>query len=147
MIILSMNIRGVGGAPKLRALRRIFEIVRPDVILIQETMVPADKAIAVLSKVVGSWHMSAVDAAGRSGGLLTAWNPFRGIFDIYKSVAGILLLGRFMHEAREIKILNCYGPYLDRIPFWNRIQSGGLLRERDLIIGGDLNFTLSAREA
>ena len=35
---------------------------------------------------------------------------------------------------------------MDRIPFWKVIQSRGLLSEKGLIIGGDLNFTLSASE-
>ena len=68
MIILSMNIRGVGGAPKFLALRRMCEIVRPDILLIQETMVSSDKAIDVFSKGVGNWYMSAVDASGLRGG-------------------------------------------------------------------------------
>ena len=82
MIILSMNIRGVGGAQKLLALHRVCENVRPDILLIQETMVSSEKVIEVFSKVVGSWHMSAVDAIGLSGGLMSAWNPKKVIFDV-----------------------------------------------------------------
>ena len=86
-----MNIHGVGGAQKLLALRRVFENVRPDILLIQETMVSSEKAIEFFSKVVGSWYMSAVDATGLSGGLLSAWNPNKANFEVYKSVAGIIL--------------------------------------------------------
>jgi hypothetical protein len=37
-------------------------------------------------------------------------------------------------------------PYKDREPFWQQLSDSGLLCEDNLIIGGDLNFTLSARE-
>ena len=146
MIILSMNIRGVGGAQKLLALRRVCENVRPDILMIQETMVTAEKAIDVFSKVVGSWNISAVDAIGLLGGLLTAWNPKKANFVVFKTVAGILLQGRYLNGDRELKILNCYGPYQNRIPYWNLIRDSGLLKEEGLIIGGDLNFTVSANE-
>ena len=109
-------------------------------------MVSSVKAIEVLSKVVGSWHMSVVDATGLSGGLLSAWNPQKAIFDVYKSVASITLRGRYLNGVQVINILNCYGPYHDRIPFWNHIHAGGILKQTGLIIGGDLNFTLSGSE-
>ena len=141
-----MNIHGVGGAQKLLALRRVCENVRPDILLIQETMVSSDKAIDVFSKVLGNWYMSAVDATGLSGGLLSAWNPLKANFEVFKSVAGIILQGRLLNGLQEINILNCYGPYHHRIPFWNLIRTGGILKTSGLIIGGDLNFTISARE-
>ena len=106
----------------------------------------SEKAIEVFSKVVGSWYMSTVDASGLSGGLLSAWNPKKANFDIYKSVAGIILQGRHLNGVQEIKILNCYGPYHNIIPFWNLIRASGLLKEKGLIIGGDLNFTISSSE-
>ena len=117
MIILSMNIRGVGGTHKILALRRVCELVRPDVLLIQETMVSVDKALEVFSKVLGRWYMCAVDANGFSGGFLSAWNPNLALFDVYKSTAGIMLKGQVSNSVQVINILNCYGPYKHRIPF------------------------------
>ena len=124
-----MNIRGVGGAQKLLALRRVIENVRPDILLIQETMVSSEKAIEVFTKVVGSWFMSAVDATGLLVGLLSAWNPKKANFDVYKSVAGIILQGRHIDGVQKINILNCYGPYHHIIPFWNHIRAGGILKQ------------------
>ena len=51
----------------------------------------SDRAIEVFYKVVGSWFMSAMDASGLSGGLLSAWNPNKAHFDVFKSDAGIFL--------------------------------------------------------
>ena len=106
----------------------------------------SEKAIEVFTKVVGSWYMSVVDATGLLGGLLSAWNPNKANFEVYKSVAGIILQGRHIDGVQKINILNCYGPYHHRIPFWNHIRAGGILKQTGLIIGGDLNFTLSASE-
>jgi len=44
MIILSLNLRGVGGAPKALALKRIIAQVSPDIIFFQETMVDKFRA-------------------------------------------------------------------------------------------------------
>jgi len=43
-------------------------------------------------------------------------------------------------------LLNCYVPYKDGDSFWNQLLVSRLLGEENLIIGGNLNFTLSARE-
>ena len=109
-------------------------------------MVSSDKAIEVFSKVVGSWHMSAVDSIGMSGGLLTAWNPKKVVFDVFSSVAGMIMQGKTVNGDQTLKVVNCYGPYQNRLPFWNQVKAGGLLQEKGLILGGDLNFTVSARE-
>ena len=51
-------------------------------------MVTSIRAIEVFSKIVGNWHMSAVDANGKSRRLLSAWNPKKANFDAFHSVAG-----------------------------------------------------------
>ena len=45
-----------------------------------------------------------------------------------------------------LDIINCYGPYKDRDNFWDRVHRGGLLNPPRLILGGDLNLTMSASE-
>jgi hypothetical protein len=48
--------------------------------------------------------------------------------------------------VEKVKFLNCYTPYKERELFWQPIIESGLLREEGIIVGGDLNFTLSSRE-
>jgi hypothetical protein len=88
----------------------------------------------------------AMDPNGRSGGLLVGWNPVLAEFNALGTNAGIFLEGRFKNTAEKVKLLNCYAPYKDRERFWQPIVDSGLLKEPRLIIGGDLNFTLSSRE-
>jgi hypothetical protein len=48
--------------------------------------------------------------------------------------------------GKEFKILNVYGPYLDRLPFWETLLKLKLLKAKNLILGGDLNFSLGEAE-
>jgi ABC-type uncharacterized transport system YnjBCD ATPase subunit len=75
MIFLSFNVRGVGGAPKKLALKRMFLSLKPDIIMIQETMCPSDKAREIFSPWLRNWSFSTIDASGLSTGLLTGWSP------------------------------------------------------------------------
>ena len=45
MIILSLNVRGLGGAPTILALKRLCHNVSPDVIFLQETKLSGSWAI------------------------------------------------------------------------------------------------------
>jgi exonuclease III len=75
MIILSFNARGVGSAPKILSLKRLIEISKPDIVLIQETMCLVAKAKEVFSSFMKEWTLVASNAMGISGGLLTALKP------------------------------------------------------------------------
>jgi exonuclease III len=44
MILLSLNIRGVGGPLKLPSLHRLLIVNKPDIIFFQETLVDEEKA-------------------------------------------------------------------------------------------------------
>ena len=41
---------------------------------------------------------------------------------------------------------NVYGPYQDRKGFWEAFFSSGFLESRNVILGGDLNLTISEEE-
>jgi exonuclease III len=69
MILLSLNIRGVGGTLKLPSLRRLLTNTKPDIIFFQETLVPEEKARKFLYSICPSWMISVVSSVGKSGGL------------------------------------------------------------------------------
>ena len=75
MLILSLNIRGLGGKTKSLNLRALFKTLNPDFILLQETMCSASPALFAFSKLLPSWEFCAISAHGLSGGLLSTWNP------------------------------------------------------------------------
>ena len=127
MIILYLNIRGLGGRPKTLGLRSLFDSLHPDIVLFQETMCSDLPALISFSKLLHSWEYCAVSAKGLSGGLLSAWNPLSVKCKAYHTFAGILLQAQVRGMSFPLNILNVYGPYTNRIQFWDKTLCGGLL--------------------
>jgi len=56
------------------------------------------------------------------------------------------LEGKVASIPGSVSLLNCYGPYRERLLFCQAIGSSGALESDSLILGGDLNLTISSRE-
>ena len=61
-----------------------------------------------------------MDGLGLYSGLVGFWDPKVMNFLVYKSFAGILLLGFIRGSKEKFNILNTYAPYSSRIN-WNRV--------------------------
>ena len=146
MLILSLNVRGLGGKTKLCSLHSLFFAIRLDMILLQETMCISYPALHEFSKLFPNWEFCATSAFGLLGGPLTAWDPHKVRCWDFETAAGILVKAIFYSMNDPFDILNCYGPYLDQVFFWERVLRGGLLNSPNVILGGDLNLTLNASE-
>ena len=48
--------------------------------------------------------------------------------------------------GKKYMILNVYGPFYDRTFFGEKLKDSGALEFQNLILGGDLNLTLSSNE-
>ena len=144
MRILSMNVRGLGGSAKQKSLRHLFLSLSPNVVLFQETMTSTYPALYAFSKLCPGWEFCALNSTGLSGGILSGWNPRVLRCKAFHTLAGILLQATLRGSSLTLSILNVYGPYLHRDTFWNAVASGGLLSLPNLILAGDLNFTLSS---
>jgi exonuclease III len=73
MILLSLNIRGVGGTLKAASFQRLLDHVRPEIIFLQETLVHEQKARDFVNMFCPSWVSCVVNSLGTSGGLLVSW--------------------------------------------------------------------------
>ena len=60
------------------------------------------------------------------------------------SVLGVDLLSADL--GSKLSVINVYGPYLNRAPFWDALFQDPLLRGDSVVVGGDLNFTLGRTE-
>jgi hypothetical protein len=49
--------------------------LKPDIILLQETMCLSEKARETLESWLKNWSFCAIDIEGMSGGLITGWSP------------------------------------------------------------------------
>jgi hypothetical protein len=85
---------------------------------------------------------SAFSSVGKSGGLLVAWDLILFELKPYLCVGGILLTGSFILAKRNLTFINVYGLCSERRQFWERVDATGLLAQSDLILAGDLNFSL-----
>ena len=92
------------------------------------------------------WEFYAIDALGLSGGILSAWNPCLVRCKAYHSFAGILLSANFKALDSVFSIVNYYVPYANRTTFWDTAVAGGIFNFPNLILAGDLNFTISSLE-
>jgi len=147
MILLSLNVIGMGGPLKSSSLKRLLEKTHPSVIFFQETLVKAGKARNFMFTLRPDWMMCTVISVENYGGLLTSWDPTCFEFSPVLSIGGILLSGSFLSTKRKMTLLNVYAPYKDQKNFWERVDWAGLLTLDKLILTGDLNLSTSPEES
>lgn len=84
---------------------------------------------------------------GHSGGLISAWNSALFYFRPFSTGSGILLFGRCRELNISLHLFICYGAVSDKMGYWFELRRSGLLDLGSLIVAGDLNFTVAARES
>lgn len=134
----------MGEKPKFIALKRIFKLVNPDLVLIQESMCLSQKVVEFFIRLFPGGKVSATGATGLSWDLLVAWNPLVWNLKPFFTYASIILEGRIRGLDAHFHVLNYYGPYLNREVFWNYVESNDILQLPNLIMGADLNLTMDA---
>jgi exonuclease III len=92
MILLSLNIRGVGGLQKTTSFRRLLSLTHPDIIFLQETLVDSKKARHFLNIFFPTWYICTVSSLGTSGGLVVAWDPTKFDLSPHLCCGGICFL-------------------------------------------------------
>ena len=92
------------------------------------------------------WKYCAIDELGLSRGILSAWNPCLIRCKYFHSFVGILLSTSFKGLEFVFSIVNCYGPYANKTSYWDFVVASDIFNYPNLILAGDLNFTISDLE-
>ena len=143
MKIMSLNCWGLAGPQKRSALRRVVDLDCTDILPLQETMRVGVGIKVRLESWLGGWIFETLDVKGHSGGLEIGWNArIVSTLNVWGMDSVLGMSFRALEMVGTFDVVNIYGPYLNRIPFWEKIFNYSLLREEYLIIGGDLNFSL-----
>jgi hypothetical protein len=92
------------------------------VILLEEVMTDAEKITLELLKLLVSWDFIFIDVIGRFGGNITGWKKYHFTF----TNLGYFTIGPgtsifSLHIGKQTTLLNIYGPYLDRVKYWDKI--------------------------
>jgi hypothetical protein len=114
--------------------------------MIQETMCSGVHARDLFCKWLKNWSFNTIDVDGLSGGLISGWSPdFQALSS--SSVRNSISIS-LKHKKSDFVffVVNIYGSYSDHISFWEELSNAGTFFIPNLVIGGDLNFTLSLRE-
>ena len=148
MIVLSFNCRGLASQAKRLTLKELVHAHNPDIILLQETLGKGEEVVSVLSKLMPRWSFFALDAVGKSGGVVSGFNPVKLKYVSSWGSQNVLAVELFSSEFnRSLLSLNIYGPCLERERFWSAIFRSSWIAHPFLIIGGDLNFSLGEAES
>jgi hypothetical protein len=146
MIILSFNVRGVGGAHKNIALKRVIQSLNPYIILLQKTMCSGTKDRSTLEARLKNWDFYSLDLDGMSGGLIMGWGLACKVLSSYSFPSTISIKLMIKEFGFYFSVLNVYGPYANTFSFWENFTSVGAFTNPLFVLGDDLNFTLSHRE-
>ena len=52
----------------------------------------------------------------------------------------------YAHLKKVLTILNIYEPYVNRVSFWNSLLNKAFVSNREVILGGEFNFSLGCAE-
>lgn len=80
---------------------------------------------------------------GRSGGLALGFNPCTIHLNASWGGIGFIGMGIFSSDlGMDLKIVNIYGPCHHREAFWNHFLNLSIINPDNIILGGDLNFSI-----
>eukprot|EP00253_Pinus_taeda_P019452 PITA_19452 len=148
MIILSYNCRGLASQPKKLALKELVRSNKPDIIFLQETLGKGEEVTGCLNKILPDWSFHVLDSNGHSGGVALGFNS-----KVLREISSwgwenVLAVELFSSElCIPFLIINVYGPVVDREKFWSPFFAKSFMTHPNLVIGGDLNFSLGTTES
>eukprot|EP00253_Pinus_taeda_P018044 PITA_18044 len=129
-------------------MRRLIEIDTIDILMLQETLGSVEDIKHTLVALRPGWHHQALDAIARAGGLAISYNPRTINVSATWGSVGFIGMDLFSVELGEtLRVINVYGPCQRREDFWQHFLGTNLTSVDQLIIGGDLDFSIGYGES
>lgn len=97
-------------------------------------------------KLIKSWSFIGIDAIGNSGGLIVGWRESINVLNTCVISLGLLLEFYSKGWNRAFKVFNAHGVYSDKWAYCDKFFHSNVILALNLIVGGDLNFTLNHKE-
>jgi exonuclease III len=150
MQYISWNCRGLGSKLKEEALRDLLRLVRPEVLLIQETKMEEEELLRISNVLWKNGPGRAVSARGASGGLATLWDSTK-LELVEEAGTTHWIFTKLYHKGSGhlVSLFNLYVPvsFNEKKDCWDSLNSF-LNRHNieNLVVAGDLNVTLSLTE-
>jgi len=144
----SFNYRGLASPDKKLAFKRLCNSHNLDFIMLQETLGDGLSIHFFLNSLLPDWSFFYLDAKGRSGSLALGFNNH--IVKIHNAWGGHGFLGADITSSSpliSLRLLNIYGPCHHRQAFWDSLLQQDFMQSKDIIIGGNLNFSLGLAES
>jgi hypothetical protein len=133
MKIVSFNLRGLANPSKKSSLRRMVDNISPGVILLQETLGIREDVKFALESLLHGWVFVAVDSRGRSV-LAYGWKSKVCRCDNVWNIESGIGLELYAEEmGRIMAVINIYGPYLDRVRYWESLLNNTFMEGQGVI--------------
>eukprot|EP00253_Pinus_taeda_P029650 PITA_29650 len=121
---------------------------KTDILFLQETLGRGVEVETALTALMPGWRFFAIDSEGHSGGLAIGYKEGRiKVSNLWGMKQAMGMEVQSSENDFSFTICNVYGPCQDRVSFWNDLISKSFLKGKNMVIGGDLNFSIGRAEA
>lgn len=125
------------------ALKEMVQRCNPDVLMLQKTLGMSSEVLSALCSILPGWLFQALDSISHLGGLAIGFREGRLKSIHLWGMEHVLGMEVQSHDfSFPLMILNIYGPCQERVSFWNDLLSKSVMGSQNLVIGGDLNFSI-----
>ena len=122
------------------ALRIFITSIKVDILLVEEIMGKSLSLCGYLKALIIGWEFIENYSCINLGGFLSRWKEY---FRLINSFSSLLTEMEFQSLDKVFSILNIYGTYEGKVPFWSNIFNLPNPNATKYDYGGDINFTIS----
>lgn len=83
---------------------------------------------------------------GNFGGVIIRWHDNMNVKNCFFVFSGLVIEVVVKGLNKYFKVYNAYGPYLNKCPYSDKIFNSMNIQGHNIIMVGDLNFTLNSME-